>query len=122
MREASEEIPPEEIARIVHTAHCSLQVWLEDPCPAMPWDTLSPSQKEMVVSEVRLVQQGFPYDYVHQVWMEKMFEDGWSHGKVKDPVRKRHPDLLPWEKLPFWEQQKTVMAFHLIQGILSRGR
>ena len=122
MRPQNEEIPVEAIARIVHGAHRDFQVWTEDPCPAQPWDTLDPRQRDMVINMVRLIQQGFPYDYVHQIWVDRMTEDGWRQGAVKDPHHKRHPSMVKWEKLPYWEQQKVVLAFHIVQGATSRGR
>src|SRR5271166_2675143 len=100
MKDDSEEIPAEAAARIVHEAHRALQAWLEDPCPAQPWDTLTPGQREMVINMVRLVQRGFPYEYVHQIWVDKMTQEGWTWGAVKDPGGRQHPCVVPWEELP----------------------
>ena len=121
MKDSTEEIPPEAIARIVHAAHRDLQEWLEDSCPAQPWDTLDADQREIVVNMVRLIQRGFPYEYVHQIWVDRKIEEGWTWG-IKDPALKQHPCILPWDSLPFWEQQKVVLAFHIVQGATSRGR
>ena len=122
MRPEDEEIPVEEIARITHEAHRALQVWLEDVCPSQPWDTLDPDHQETVINRVRLIQRGFPYDYVHQIWVDKMSSQGWTHGDAKDPYGKRHPCMLPFSELSFWDQQKVVLAFHVVQGVTSRGR
>lgn len=122
MKDDTEEIPVEVIAQAAYAVHCVLQEWLEDPCPSQPWHTLTPDRKELDSDTVRLIQRGFPYEYVHQIWVDKMAEDGWAPGAVKDPARKRHPCMVRWDKLPFWEQQKLVMAFHIVQGATSRGR
>ena len=122
MRASDEEIPAHEIARIVHEALRGFQVWLEDPCPAQPWDTLDEEQREAVTNTVRLIQRGFPYDYVHQIRVDRMKEEGWTWGNVKVPEAKHHPCIVSWDLLPFWEQQEVVLAFHVVQGVVSRGR
>lgn len=112
----------ETIAKFIHGVHRDFQEWLQDPYPSQPWDTLSKEQREPVINMVRLIQQGFPYDYVHQIWVDRMKQDGWTWGGVKDSARKTHPCMMSWGVLPHWEQQKVVMAFHIVQGATSRGR
>lgn len=37
---------------------------------------------------------------MHQSWMEDKLARGWVHGDDKDPVRKTHPCILPYDELP----------------------
>ena len=41
----------------------------------------------------------------HDVWAKQRIEEGWSHGPFRDEREKKHPDLLPYEKLPESEKQ-----------------
>lgn len=41
----------------------------------------------------------------HQMWMEQKLADGWTCGPVKDPERKLHPCLVPYDELP--QEQKA---------------
>lgn len=36
----------------------------------------------------------------HLRWMAERRLSGWQHGPVRDELRRTHPDLVPWEKLP----------------------
>ena len=121
MRADDEEMPPEDIARIVHDAQRDLQEWLKDPYPSQVWDSLPEKERVGTNRVVRLVQQGFPPEYVHQIWVDDLAEKGWSHGTIKDPGHKRHPCMVPWNKLPFWEQQKVYLAFDIVKR-MSQGR
>ena len=112
-----DEIPVEAIARIIHEAHRALQVWLEEPYPTEPFDAIK--DHSGLTNMVRLIQQGFPPEYVHQIWVDTMTERGWTQGP-KDPSRKTHPDVVPWVELPFWEQQKVFLAFCIVEGVTSR--
>lgn len=121
MRTDDEEIPAEAIARMIHETVREFGAWLDDSCLDESWGAMDEDQQEAKTAVVRLIQRGFPYDYVHQIWVDKMLEDGWTRG-YRDPARKQHPCILPWDSLPFWEQQKVVLAFHIVQGATSRGR
>ena len=36
----------------------------------------------------------------HEVWVQMHLDAGWLYGDVFDPVRKTHPNLMPWYQLP----------------------
>ena len=42
----------------------------------------------------------------HDGWVDWKFQNGWSYGKEKDPTRKRHNRLVPYDKLPDDEKEK----------------
>ena len=35
----------------------------------------------------------------HEVWAAKRIEEGWTFGPVRDDVTKKHPSLVPYNKL-----------------------
>ncbi len=36
----------------------------------------------------------------HKRWMAERRLSGWQHGHARDNLRRRHPDLVPWDELP----------------------
>ena len=41
----------------------------------------------------------------HNVWAQQRLADGWKHGRKRDDEKKRHPCLIPYEKLPEHEKE-----------------
>lgn len=42
---------------------------------------------------------------VHEVWAKNRIEQGWTYGKLRDDVLKKHPCLIPYEELS--EEEKN---------------
>jgi len=45
----------------------------------------------------------------HDSWMDAYEKMGWRYGKVRDPEKKTHPDMVPFEDLPKDEQDKDAI-------------
>ena len=45
----------------------------------------------------------------HDSWMRAYEEMGWRFGLVRDPVRKTHPDMVPFNELGLLEQEKDAV-------------
>jgi len=56
-------------------------------------------------------------EHVHDTWAATRIEMGWSYGPKIDDVRKEHPCLVPYTKLP--EADKDIDR-NVVIGILSR--
>ena len=57
----------------------------------------------------------------HDRWVAALVTDGWRHGPApKDPQRKTHPLILPWDELEPAEQEKDRDAIRAIPGMLAR--
>ena len=54
----------------------------------------------------------------HEAWYKDKEKDGWMFGFVKDPVRKEHPCMLPYNMLPK-EQQIKDKLFRAVVNILK---
>jgi len=44
----------------------------------------------------------------HNNWMRMKEKQGWVYGAKKDFLKKTHPDLVPFDKLPEIEKRKDV--------------
>jgi voltage-gated potassium channel Kch len=56
----------------------------------------------------------------HARWVEDLRADGWGPGEEdKDPVRKVHPLMVPWDDLPHEEQEKDRDAIRDLPALLE---
>jgi hypothetical protein len=55
----------------------------------------------------------------HSRWSEQRRAAGWSYGKVRDDRAKRHPSLVPWERLSEPERDKDRSAVLGIPSVLA---
>ena len=42
---------------------------------------------------------------VHEVWAAGRINDGWTYGQERNDAEKKHPCLVPYEKLPEEEKE-----------------
>jgi voltage-gated potassium channel Kch len=57
----------------------------------------------------------------HEAWYAELERDGWVYAPgPKDPDRKTHPDLVPWEELPESEKEKNRIAVRGLPRFLAR--
>jgi hypothetical protein len=54
----------------------------------------------------------------HESWMKVKLEDGWVYGDVKDPDKKTHPCIMPYNELPI-EQRTKDYLFKAICGVFK---
>lgn len=55
----------------------------------------------------------------HDSWLKCKQSDGWSYGKVKDPEKKEHPCMVPYESLPKHQQAKDHLFIHVVKTSLG---
>lgn len=54
----------------------------------------------------------------HQKWMDYKLAKGWCYGPEKDPERKTHPCILPYEDLPERQQVKDALFTTIVQAFI----
>lgn len=58
----------------------------------------------------------------HDVWAEGRMNEGWTYGKERDDINKKHPDLMPYSALPDGEKEyDRIMAFNTIKLVRKLG-
>ena len=55
-------------------------------------------------------------------WMTWRLLEGWQYGKVRDPMLKHHPDIVPYEHLAKSTQEKDKAIIRAIPKLLGIGR
>lgn len=56
----------------------------------------------------------------HENWMGEKIKDGWQYGEVKDPEKKTHPCMLPYDKLPEEQQVKDALFKAVMDNFKAR--
>lgn len=56
----------------------------------------------------------------HDSWSLEKLENGWKYGPVKDPEKKEHPCLVPFDELPAEQQTKDHLFFAVATTLLDR--
>ena len=52
---------------------------------------------------------------LHQAWVQAYREMGWVHGETRDPVKRTHPDMVPYQELGQLEQDKDAVFIALCE-------
>lgn len=56
----------------------------------------------------------------HENWMRTKEAEGWTYGDVKDPERKTHPCMIPYEDLPFEQRMKDHLFVAIVHAFTPR--
>ncbi len=97
----------EQIARVCHEANRALCMTHGD-MSQVGWDDAPQWQRDSAMNGVAFVlsDPDAPASANHVSWMAEKVADGWIYGPVKDPERKTHPCIVPFDALPPEQQAK----------------
>lgn len=111
-----------DIARIAHEINRAYCAAIGDDSQSS-WDDAPDWQRESAVNGVRFHLENpdaLPSDS-HVEWMRVKTLEGWTCGPIKDPLRKEHPCMVPYDWLPL-EQRVKDHLFIAIVRLLSGGK
>ena len=85
------------------------------------WDQAQEWQRESAISGVSFALENLdaPASAQHDAWLRHKEADGWVFGAVKDPSKKEHPCIVPYEQLPV-EQRRKDALFKAVVAALSQ--
>lgn len=99
-----------EVARFAHEVNRAYCLLLGDTSQ-VAWDDAPEWQRESAVMGVKHIQDNpdtTPAES-HAGWLETKVADGWTFGLVKDAEAKKHPCMLPYDKLPPTQRSKDLL-------------
>jgi len=113
-------LPPDEFEEyLAKAAHEVNRVFclVQGDNSQVPWDQAPEWQRQSVAHGVRAIldDPSQPPEASHEGWLKEKVADGWVYGQVKDAAAKKHPCMVPYDKLPVEQQAKD----HLF-GIVVR--
>lgn len=112
----------EQIAQVCHEAnraYCSLLGDNSQP----PWRDAPEWQQTSAINGARahiaaLSSGGEPDPaWSHKLWLKEKNADGWVYGAVKNPAKKEHPCMVPFEDLPREQQLKDVLFSAVVKAL-----
>ena len=84
------------------------------------WDDAPQWQRESAIAGVEYLindSDAQPEDS-HNSWLAHKHKDGWVYGPVKDPEKKEHPCMVPYDRLPEQQRYKDKF-FHTVVQLLK---
>ena len=106
------------IAEACHEVNAAYCRFLGDDSQ-LPWPDAPEWQRTSAINGVnfRLANPDAPDSASHDSWMAEKIADGWVYGEVKDPDKKTHPCILPFDQLPKEQQLKDVLFGAVVRGM-----
>ena len=102
----------EKIAEVIYEATRKEAEWSRRRIVPEKWEDRDEAFKRQFVNVIeRYLKMGkLPSpEEAHNSWMKRYLEMGWKYGEVRDPIKKTHPDLVPFYELPKDERDKDAI-------------
>lgn len=99
-----------EIAKFAHELNRTYCAIIGDTSQTK-WEQAPDWQKQSAINGVKfhLNNPGAKPQDSHESWLKEKVEGGWKFGKIKDPDKKLHPCILPFNQLPAKQQFKDYL-------------
>lgn len=106
-----------QIARVCHNVNRAYCISIGDHSQPT-WEEAPAWQKSSAFAgvEFHLEKERSPSES-HESWMKQKVEDGWVYGDYKDPKKKTHPCILPYEELPESQRVKDYLFKAVVDSL-----
>jgi hypothetical protein len=108
----------EACARAAHEANRAYCIALGD-CSQPHWEDAPTWQRASAINGVRGAISGNTPEQSHNSWLEEKRLGGWAFGPVKDPSKKEHPCMVPYEKLPMSQRMKDHIFLSVVRSVAA---
>lgn len=106
------------IAKVCHQAN---KAWCEavGDNSQKDWDDAEQWQRDSAVNGVKfkLENADAGHDAQHNSWMKEKIDAGWVYGETKDAENKTHPCIVPFDKLPEFQQKKDALFCAIVEAL-----
>jgi len=102
----------EEIARLIYEATRIEAGWSNRPVVPEAWEQRDEKFRKQfieIVSQYLSMQELPSPEEAHISWMDAYLLMGWQYGETRNPIKKTHPDILPFDQLPKDERDKDAI-------------
>ena len=110
-----------EIAQVAHETN-RVYCWTLGDYSQDGWDCCEQWQRDSAMNGVRAIKEGIVMGPTesHQNWLNEKGKDGWVWGPKKDPDKRLHPCIVPFDELPHEQQMKDHLFFAVVTTLLGR--
>jgi hypothetical protein len=106
-----------EIAQLAHEVNRAYCAAMGD-MSQLGWADAPDWQKDSAVNGVRAHMNGdLTPEQSHELWMAQKQREGWVYGPVKDPAKKEHPCMVPYNELPIEQRAKDYLFRSVVQTV-----
>lgn len=86
-----------------------------------PWNDAEDWQRNSAIKgvEFSLLNPDAPPSSQHDAWLADKEADGWVYGPVKDPGKKEHPCMVPYDKLPIEQRIKDYLFKAVVRAFVE---
>ncbi len=110
-----------EIAMIAHETNKSYCKTLGD-FSQLSWEYCPQWQRNSAMNGVIAIERKVVTkpEQSHENWLSEKDKDGWVWGAEKDPDKKLHPCMVPFDELPAEQRMKDHLFFSIVTTLLGR--
>ncbi len=110
----------DQIARIAYEANRAYCRSIGDFSHVL-WEDASQDIKKATIHGILRIQRDpdITPEQIHEEWRLFKEESGWKYGAVKDPVKKTHPCMLPYNKMHEKDKIKDIIFLSIAKPLLK---
>lgn len=100
----------EQIAKLAHEVNRAYCRAIGDSSQPT-WENAPKWQKESIINGVKyhLENPSISPEMAHKNWLREKEKLGWKYGEIKDPIKKEHPCMVEYFKLPKEQKAKDYI-------------
>jgi hypothetical protein len=108
-----------DMARIAYEATRQLAMVFNETRTA--WDDLSDDLRQLIIQRARehLEHPDWTAQSTHEAWVDRRLLEGWHYAADLDLRDKRHPHLVPFNKLPARERARQILFVSTIASLVG---
>jgi hypothetical protein len=109
----------EKIARVAHEANRGYCIGLGDYSQER-WENAPQWQKDSAIAGVEAIiaNPALTPEQSHEGWLTQKKDDGWVYGTTKNPDKKTHPCVVPYDELPAEQRVKDALFGAVVRALL----
>jgi len=118
---------PAKIAQVAHEINRAYCEAVGDNSQ-LPWADAPDWQRSSAVNGVMFHLSQFNEtgqwpspDMSHKSWLAEKVADGWTYGEKKDPDKKEHPCMVPYDCLPVEQRVKDYLFGAVVKSLCPNG-